>query len=318
MSYSNRIFFYGPVGLLLLIVVLYSVFWRVQADTLAARLDRANGGEVIPGLVFAFAEKSVGGFPFRIDVVLSGVTLSQQAPEGETAWRIEKLALHRLSYGQNRYILETSGLHSFAQPPSKPGTVPRVMFVTPALAQASAILVGDRLARFDLDLVEPQMREATLGADPKRSASAARAQLHLLARPDNSIDAAIRIDNAKIGTGYSGGAEEILLPLINLRAKLTLANPLDAFRAGMMSLAEAANAWRENKGAISVSDLALNWPDAHADLKGELALDETNNLTGTLSGDGVKDGKTAAGFKLDFAHGEIRLASGSASGGHVP
>ena len=36
MSYSSRIFFYGPVGLLLLGGVLYSVFWRVQADTLAA------------------------------------------------------------------------------------------------------------------------------------------------------------------------------------------------------------------------------------------------------------------------------------------
>src|SRR3978361_573994 len=139
MSYSNRIFFYGPVGLLLLIVLLYGVFWRVQADTLSARLDRANGGEVIPGVVFAFAEKSVGGFPFRIDVVLSGVTFSHQAPEGETAWRTEKLALHRLSYGQSRYIFETSGLQSFAQPPAKLGTVPRVMYLTPALSQASAI-----------------------------------------------------------------------------------------------------------------------------------------------------------------------------------
>ena len=39
---------------------------------LAARLDRANGGEIIPGIVFAFAEKSVGGFPFRLDAVLVG------------------------------------------------------------------------------------------------------------------------------------------------------------------------------------------------------------------------------------------------------
>ena len=44
---SYRIFIYVPAGLLLLAVVLYSVFWRVQADTLSARLDRANGGEVI-------------------------------------------------------------------------------------------------------------------------------------------------------------------------------------------------------------------------------------------------------------------------------
>src|SRR5215468_11499069 len=104
MSYSNRIFFYGPVVLLLLIVVLYSVFWRVQADTLAAKLDRANGGEVVPGVVFAFAEKSVTGYPFRLDVVLSGVTFAHRAPEGEMAWRTEKLAIHFLSYNHERYI----------------------------------------------------------------------------------------------------------------------------------------------------------------------------------------------------------------------
>src|SRR5258705_13239947 len=85
MSYSSRLFIYGPVGLLLLIVVLYSVFWSVQADPLSARLDRSNGGEVIPGINFAFAGKTVGGYPFRLDAVLSGVTFSHQDAGGETA-----------------------------------------------------------------------------------------------------------------------------------------------------------------------------------------------------------------------------------------
>jgi hypothetical protein len=317
MSYSNRIFFYGPVGLLLLVIVLYSVFWRVQADTMAARLDRANGGEVIPGVVFAFAEKSVGGFPFRIDAVLSGVTFSHQAPEGETAWRTEKLALHRLAYDQNRYIFEATGLQSFAQPPATRGTVPRVTFVTPGIARASAILVGDRLARFDLDLLEPEVKEATRGADPKRTAVAARAQLHFLVRPDDSIDTAIMIDNARIGTGYAGGTQEILLPRIDLRAKLTQGEALDALRAGMMNLADAAATWRARMGTIAISSLALNWPDAHSDLKGDLALDENGRLTGTLKGAGTKD-KTPADFSLAFAKGEMRLSSGSAAPGHVP
>jgi hypothetical protein len=318
MSYSNRIFFYGPVGLLLLVVVLYGVFWRVQADTLSARLDRANGGEVIPGVVFAFAEKSVGGFPFRIDVVLSGVTFSHQAPEGETAWRTEKLALHRLSYGQNRYIFETSGLQSFAQPPVKLGTVPRVLYLTPALSQASAIVVNDKLARFDLDMAEPQTKDATLGADSSRIAVAARAQLHLLARPDNSIDVAIEIDNAKVGAGYAGTSDESAIALIRLRAKLTPASPLDALRAGTMSPVDAASAWRAAMGAIAVSDLTINWTDAHADLKGDLALDEAGNLTGTLKGDGTKNGNAAAAFNLGFANGEMRLMSDSAPAGKAP
>jgi hypothetical protein len=203
MSYSSRIYIYGPVGLLLLIVVLYSVFWRVQADTLSARLDRANGGEVIPGITFAFAGKTVGGYPFRLDAVLSGVTFSHQDAEGETAWRTEQLALHAQSYNLNRYIFEVTGLQSFARPPAKPGNVPRVMYMTPAIARASAILSNGRLARFDMDLWETQTKDATQGADPNRNFSADRAQLHLLARPDDTIDVATQINNARIGAGYA-------------------------------------------------------------------------------------------------------------------
>src|SRR5258705_11516854 len=98
MSYSNRIFIYGPVGLLVLVVVLYSVFWRVQADMLAAKLDSANGGEVIPGVVFAFDEKPITGYPVRLDVVLSGVTFANLGPDGGNAERTGERVMHRMSH----------------------------------------------------------------------------------------------------------------------------------------------------------------------------------------------------------------------------
>src|SRR5258706_2352831 len=306
MSYSSRIFIYGPVGLLAVIVVLYSVFWRVQADTLSARLDRANGGEVIPGITFAFAGKTVGGYPFRLDAVLSGVTCAHQSAEGETAWRTEELALHAQSYNLDRYIFEVTGLQSFARPPATPGSVPRVIYVTPAIARASAILSNGRLARFDMDLWEPQGKDATLGADPKRSFSADRAQLHLLARPDNTIDVAAQINNAHIGLGYAAAKTEIVLPLIDLRAKLTESSALDGLAAGRMSVADAAQAWRARMGTLNVGDLTLNWPDARAGLKGEVAIDEAGRPTGHLDGQRVQNGKAPAEFGLTLNDGDIR------------
>jgi hypothetical protein len=312
MSYSNRIFFYGPVGLLLLIVVLYSVFWRVQADTLAARLDRANGGEVMPGVVFAFAEKSVSGYPFRLDAVLSGVTFSHRAPDGETAWRTEQLAVHALSYNQNRFIFEVTGLQSFARPPLAPGTVPRVTYVTPAIARASAIFVTGKLTRFDLDLWGVQAKEATVGADPKATFTADRAQLHLLAHPDNTVDVAVQIANAKIGAGYTR-LVELALPTLALMGKLTQAQAFGSLTSGQTSIADAASAWRQNAGVLSVSDLAVNWGDAHADLKGDLTLDEQGNVAGTLNGEQVINGNDRGAFGLSFANGTIRLASRAAA-----
>jgi hypothetical protein len=309
MSYSSRIFIYGPVSLLLLIIILYSVYWRVQADTLSARLDRANGGEIIPGLVFAFAEKSVGGYPFQLDVVLSGVTFVHHAPEGETAWSTEKLALHSLSYGPNRYIFEVTGLQSFSVPPLLPGSGPRMTVVTPAIARASAMLSRGRLARFDLDLWEPQGKDVTQGANPQRSFSADRAQLHLLSRPDNTIDVAMRIDNGRLGAGYAARVE-IQLPLIDLRAKVTESDALNDLRAGM---ADAAEAWRARMGALAVSDLSLTWPDAHADLQGDLALNGADRLTGVLKGKRVQNGKAPAEFGLTFADGDVRAIGASAA-----
>ncbi|MEA2825462.1 MAG: hypothetical protein QOF03_1944 [Alphaproteobacteria bacterium] len=309
MSYSSRIFIYGPVSLLLLIVVLYSVFWRVQADTLSARLDRANGGEVIPGITFAFAGKTVGGYPFRLDAVLSGVTFSHQDADGETAWRTEELALHALSYNLDRYILEVTGLQSFARPPATQGSAPRVIYATPAIARASAILNNGRLARFDLDLWEPQAKDATQGADSKRSLSADRAQLHLLARPDNTIDVAAQINNARIGAGYAAAKAELVLPLIDLRAKLTESSALDDLAAGKMSVADAAQAWRERMGQLDVSDLTLNWPDARAGLKGEVAIDQAGRASGRLKGERVQNGKMPVQFGLTLDDGGIRTAA---------
>ena len=309
MSYSSRIFIYGPVGLLLLIIVLYSVFWRVQADTLSARLDRANGGEVIPGITFAFAEKTVGGYPFRLDAVLSGVTFSHPAAEGETAWRTEKLALHAQSYNLDRYIFEVTGLQSFARPPAMPGNVPRVTYMTPAIARASAILSDGRLARFDMDLWELQAKDATQGADPKRNFSADRAQLHLLARPDDTIDVVMQINNADIGAGYAAAKADIMLPLIDLRGKLTESLALAGLAAGTASVADAAQAWHERMGELKISDLTLNWPDAHADLKGDVALNGAGRPTGHLEGERVQNGKTPADFALLLDDGDIRVAA---------
>ena len=306
MSYFNRIFVYGPAVLLLLAAILYSVFWRVQADTLSARLDRANGGEIMPGVVFAFAEKSVSGFPFRLDTVLSGVTFSHHAPEGETAWRTEKLAIHALSYNQNRFIFEVTGLQSFARPPLQPGTVPRVTYVTPAIARADAIFAAGKLTRVDVDLRGVQAKEATVGADPKATLTADRAQLHLLARPDNSIDMVAQIANANIGAGYTG-LLPLSLPTLALTGKLTQAQSLAPLGAGQSSVADAISAWRTNAGVLSVSDLALNWGDAHADLKGDLTLDEQMRLAGTLSGEQIINGNARGPFALIFADGKIRL-----------
>jgi hypothetical protein len=310
MRYSNRIFIYGPVGLLVLAVVLYSVFWRVQADMLAARLDSANGGEVLPGIVFAFAEKSVGGFPFRLDAILSGVTFTDRRPEGETAWRTEQLAIHKLAYRNNLFVLEVAGLQSVSLP-GNPGQGARVLHVTPGQARASAVLSNGRLARLDLDVREVDAKDARASADQQRTFSASRAQLHFLTRPDNTIDVAAKVEDAMIGQGYRprlGGA----LPLADLRGTIVQGASFHALEQGSSSLTEAVEHWRQNGGRLSVERLTLDWAGVKTDLAGALTVDEAHRLTGELMGafdaGALLGALTGGQFNLQAANARIPIS----------
>jgi hypothetical protein len=290
-------------------------------EWLAARLDRANGGEIVPGVVFAFAGKSINGFPFRLDTVLDGVTFSHQGPEGQTAWRAEKLALHALTYGRPLYIFEAAGLQSFEQP-GEPGTVPHVTFLTPAIARASVILSQGKLARLDVDLWQPNGKDATQGTDPARTFSAARAQLHLLNTSGNTIDVAARIEAAHLGTGYRpalGGD----IALIELRGKLLQRDALDGLSGGVQSVFDATERWRQAAGKLAVDRLALNWAPVKTELQGELGLDglhrpqgvltgsiDAGALVSTLSGGTLNlssAGGAKATFSLQFKDGDVTI-----------
>jgi hypothetical protein len=249
---------------------------------LAAKLDSANGGEVIPGVVFAFAEKSISGYPFRIDVVLSGVTFANRGPDGETAWRTEKLAMHTMSYRSNLLVFEAAGLQSIALPAST-GRPAQVTYVTPAIARASAVLRDGKLARLDLDLWQAEGKDATPAADPKRTFSASRAQLHLLNRANDTIDIAVKIEGANLGEGYRpklGSA----IPLVDLRGKLLQSDELDDLELGRKSLAEAVEQWRQNGGTLAVEKLSIDWAGVKSDMSGTLGVDAAHRLSGVLLG----------------------------------
>jgi hypothetical protein len=62
-------------------------------------------------------------------------------------------------------------------------------------------------------------------------------------------------------------------------------------------------------GELNVSDLTLNWPDAHADLKGDIAINSAGLPTGHLEGERVQNGKAPAQFGLTLNDGDIRIAA---------
>jgi hypothetical protein len=96
-----------------------------------------------------------------------------------------------------------------------------------------------------------------------------------------------------------------LLPLIELRGKLTESSSLDGLAAGAASVADAAQDWRGRMGELKISDLTLNWPDAHAELKGDVGLNGAGLPAGHLEGERVQNGKSPTAFGLTLDNGDI-------------
>jgi hypothetical protein len=306
-SYSHRIFIYGPVAALALLVAGYSVYWQASAKALAAELDQANGKEIMPGITFAFAEKQVGGFPFRLDAEFDGVTFAHHGPDGETAWRTEKFALHTLSYGSNHFLFEATGLQTFDWPGAD--EKPRVLYMTPGTARASAILRDGKLSRFDLDLMELQAKDADPQAAPGRNFSADRAQFHLRSNANSTLDVAAKLEGGHIGSGYEPALGPDL-PLLTFTGSLSHGETLDALRAGADSFANAAENWRVAKGVLDIAEITLDWSDLDADGKITLALDSGHRLAGSAEGF-ITGGKTrGAAEKISTLAGTSQDAQG--------
>ena len=308
MSYSSRVFMYGPVGLLVLIAILYSVFWRVEADTLSARLDSANGGEIIPGVSFSFSQKSVGGFPFRLDVLLTGVNFGYRNAANDIRWRSDRLALHRMAYGRNQFIFEVDGTQTITWSPLQNGAS-RTLIFTPETARASAILTAGRLVRFDLDVWRARGTE-NFAQDGEASFSADRAQLHALARRNDTVDVVMQVDNGRAGAAVL--ALQSSVPLIDCRATLDKAGILAGAATGNDDIARALQLWRDNMGAINVTSLAVNWPDARMLFKGSLTLGQDERLNGELRGVATGENGSQRDMELAFRNGSMAVLGPSA------
>lgn len=277
MTNSNRIFLYGPFVAIVLIAAGWSAFWFTVAGRIDAELERLDGNEIVPGITLQYAAKDVSGFPFRFDVLLEGVTIAA----GETAWRSERIALHAMTYGREHYLLETDGLQTFSWP-SADGGPQNIVQMSSNVARASAQMSEGRLARFDLDLINTEGRDAALDAAPDRNFSVVRAQLHLLAQENGTIAIVVSADTAQIGLGFTPAFGPDFARL-RVEGEIDEAQTLEALRAGADDFDRALEAWRAAGGAIVLDIREAAWGGTLFTGTGELSLDDQHRLAGLVT-----------------------------------
>jgi hypothetical protein len=238
MRYSHRFFLYAPFGLLLLLATTVMVYWKRAADSFDARLTKANGHEIMPGVRFSYASKSMQGFPFRLDSLIDGLSLEIRTNSGLLVWRSQHFATHMLDYDQSRQVFEAAGTQIVSWT-NTAGSRHEVSFV-PGTLRASAIGSGGGLARFDMDIMS--LNSPNISGD--------RLQFHIRQDPiRNALDFVMEGDQLKLACPSGSAAASRALTVEGRIAPATPFRPLLDGRADWRS---AYDRWSKSQGRLDV------------------------------------------------------------------
>lgn len=271
MSYSNRLFLYAPLVVLLGLAIAAALRWEIVSGGLETWFRLHNGHEIAPGVTLHFATESVTGFPFNVDAVLTNVTFEVRSARTSASWHTDGFAMHELTFGRTQQVYEAAGTQTVSWIDADGGNH-RLVFV-PGSLMASAILSGRRLVRFDLDLNGIGSREI----------SGARLQLHFRkARDRDAIEVAASAEQIQLAPVLQMGFGTVLQNA-RLTATLTPAAPLGRLFEGGDIWDRALEAWRCKNGAIRFDTLETNWNGVQTHAAGSLGLDDSHILAGGLA-----------------------------------
>lgn len=268
----SRFWLYAPFGLLVVLALAWSGFWFHVKGRVDGEIDLALAREAAQGRNWSCAERSVGGFPFRIEVRCSALALTStrwgEAVKVETG---PAVAVGQI-YSPGLIIVEATG------PARATLTEGRTLDVTWKRLDAS--LAWRQPERFALVAAEPNLTLTTPGAGPE-AWRAATLELHLRRNPSRpAADQAVDIAVSATGT---------VLPLIDALLGSPDAGTLDltgtltqaeAFRKGFNP--DALESWRNASGALDLSRLAATKGSAKVEGSGQLRLDPTHTIGGSL------------------------------------
>jgi hypothetical protein len=268
-SRRSRFWLFAPFVLLALVAVAWSVAWFVIRGRVAERLDAVLAREAAAGRQWTCADRSVAGYPFRIEVACSALTL-ERGPARASFGRVVSVAQ---VYQPRLIIAEVAG-------PLRVENGDARIEAQWSLLQMSLHLAQGGFQRASLVAQGPSLR-ATGVAPAEIAASAERLEAHV--RPDpgrivgeGAYDVALSAGKAAVPAlnEFIGGDEPVDL---SADVVLTRARTLTGSAPN-----EAAERWRQAGGSLELTRVALAKGPRRLEAKGALALDDLHRATGRL------------------------------------
>ena len=303
----RRFGLYAPFAILLVGVTIWSIVWFWSRGEIIRQLDAEKAALARAGYELSWGSRSVGGYPFRLDLDLQDVSL--RAPSG---WRLATGAVSA----------ETAVLAPGHWVMQFPGDV------TIAGRDGAAVTVRSKILRAsfsDANARPPRISVEGIGmtvsgpaaANPLFFTSADEFHLHSKAGPDDQGAAYIEVD---------GGRAPLTEPLARIADGKPVTLILDTIfsHAGALSGRDwhaAGEAWRIAGGRFNVRALRIAAGDAILEARpGALGMSADGRLAGSLSmalhaaprssaAIELSPQQSAGNITIDFRDGQTRLGA---------
>lgn len=265
----SRFWLYTPFVLLLLVAVAWSVAWFFIRNRAGDMLDSWLAAEAAQGRQWTCPDRTIAGYPFRIELVCPTFALKQGAVNASFG-RVEAIAQ---VYQPRLVIAEIGGPLTVTDGKANVQS-------TWDLLQASIHATPTGFQRLSLAATNPKLTISGL-APQAITTSGQRLEMHLRPNPsrvpEKAYDAALAIRQANIPfiDALIGGNE-----LTDLNADVTVTQA-DGFRG--RPIAQELERWRVAGGTLDILALSAAKGPRRMEAKGNLSIDAEHRPTGQMS-----------------------------------
>ncbi|SDA30004.1 hypothetical protein SAMN02799622_04610 [Methylobacterium sp. UNC378MF] len=265
----SRLGLFLPYILLTIVVVGWSAGWLWMRERAASEIDGWIAREAAAGRTWTCTDRALGGYPFRLELRCSGVTLDR----ADGRFRLGPSTAVVQIYQPRLVVFESVGPFHVEQ-----GDL--TGDASWGALQGSFHGAADGFTRASLVVDKPNV--TVKGAEPGPIAVAGR-HLELHARPspgryesDGAVDVSLRLNQAAVPqldavTGSQDPAD------LALDATLTQATVLQTG-----TVARELERWRQAGGTLDLTALALAKGAQRVQAKGTLALDSAHRPAGQI------------------------------------
>ena len=266
---------YLPFVALAVVAVGWSAFWKVAVGMTESGLDDWFAQERSQGREWTCPNRSIGGYPFRLEVRCAAPTFTGRIGAVAGAGSVGDVLVAAHLYNPSLVLAEVGSPLAFkAQDES----------IDLSLAwtrlQASHRVRKGGLERDSLEIEGPTLRLAGRGL-PTIAAKAEAFEVHLRPNPDrasavSAMDLALRLNKLEAPaldrlSGYAGPLDAVFAATIL---------QTEALRGG--DLAQSLEQWRQAGGAVEIREFKLAKGEALAEANGALEIDSAHRLAGRI------------------------------------